>query len=228
MTFSIVAHDAGSGQLGAAALTHMLSVGSLVTWVRPGVGAAVTQAFVNPYLALDAFDQLERGRNVQAALDEVIGADPRREGRQFALVDVRDDTAVWTGDAPRDWKGHRSGTGWSVQGNRLVGPEVVEAAAEALTRDVERSLVQRLLDALEAGEREGGDRKGHRSANLVVVGSEAYPLWDLRVDYAQDVMAEFRNVYETVRGDLYPEILKMPTREDPASELDFGADEQTA
>lgn len=228
MTLSIVAFDERTGQAGAAALTYMLGVGKLVTWVRPGVGAAVTQAFPNPYLALDGFELLVDGRDARQALDIVLAGDPKSEGRQVALVDAAGRTAAFTGEAPQDWKGHRTDRGFSVQGNRLTGPAVLDAMAEAFRAQPERELVQRLLDALRAGEREGGDRKGHRSASVEVYGVERYPLWELRVDYADAPLDALQETYRIVRGDLWPEVQRMPTRADPGGDFDFGDDRQTA
>lgn len=221
MTLSIVARDPRTGEFGSAALTYMLASGKLVTWVRPGVGAAVTQAFPNPYLAHDAFDLLAQGYPTPEAVDVVVGKDPGSRGRQFAVVGHDGEAAAFTGEAPEDWKGHRTGAGWSVQGNRLTGPEVLDAMAEAFAAAPDDELVQRLLAALRAGDDAGGDRLGHRSASVEVYGRESYPLWEVRVDVSERPMERLLDAYEVVRGELWPEIQRMPTRANPHGDLRF-------
>jgi uncharacterized Ntn-hydrolase superfamily protein len=231
MTFSLVAHDPRTGMVGAGAMTAMVGVGKLVPWARPEVGVAATQAFINPYLALDALDLVEAGRSAREALDELIAADPGRVGRQVGVVDTRGGSASWTGDRPDDWKGHRTGTtdaggGWACQGNRLAGPRVLDDAVEAFLAEPDEDLVLRLLRALQAGEDAGGDTKGHLSATVYVMDREAYPLWDLRVDHAEDPMDALWDLHGVVAEKLMWQIDKMPTRDDPVGgfddELDHG------
>lgn len=227
MTFSIVARCETTGELGVAALTNALGVGKLVVHARARVGAAATQAEVNPYLAIDALARLADGVPAPQAVREVLAGDPGREHRQLGLVD-RDGTAVaHTGTEAPGWAGHRVGDGVSVQGNRLEGDAVVDATLEAFLSS-EGELVDRLIEALAAGLAEGGDAEGHRSAGLTVVDREAYPLWDLRVDHDDDPLARLREEATLLGDELIPQIRRMPTRAQPLGGLDDAADQPEA
>ncbi len=226
MTYSLVAHDPRTGQVGVAAMTAMVGVGKLVSHARSGTGAAASQAFMNPYLALDGLDRLAEGAGARETLDRLIAVDPGSVGRQFALVDTDGGSAAWTGDEPDEWKGHRTGTsgeggGWACQGNRLAGPQVLDSAIAIFLADPGRPLVERLLAALDAGERAGGDTNGHRSAALLVMSTEAYPLWDLRIDHGENPLGDLHRLYEVVDENLAWQIEKMPTRDNPLGEYDF-------
>ena len=103
-----------------------------------------------------------------------------------------------------------------MQGNRLVGPQVLDAVAEAFRHADKRPLIERLIEALAAGDRCGGDRHGESSAVIYVVDQEAYPLWDIRVDHHLDPVAELRRLHDVFAREVLPEILAMPTRDNPA------------
>jgi uncharacterized Ntn-hydrolase superfamily protein len=226
MTYSLVAHDPRTGQVGVAAMTAMVGVGKLVSHARSGIGAAASQAFLNPYLALDGLDRLAAGKGAVETLDRLIAVDPGAVGRQFALVDTGGGSAAWTGDEPDEWKGHRTGTtdeggGWACQGNRLAGPQVLDSAVAVFLADPERPLVERLLASLDAGERAGGDTNGHRSATVLVMSTEAYPLWDLRIDHGEDPLRDLHRLYDVVDENLAWQIQKMPTRDNPLGGYDF-------
>lgn len=228
MTFSLVAHDPDTGHVGVGAMTGIPGVGKLVAHARAGLGAAATQAMTNPYLAFDGLQRLGEGMPANEVVDELIQADPGREGRQFGLVDVAGRSAAHTGALPEDWKGHRTGPHFACQGNRLVGPEVVDAAVEAYLDREGAPLVERLLAAIDAGEDHGGDRVGHRSATVVVMGTELYPIWDLRVDAIDDPLREIHRLHEVFAEELVPHILLMPTREDPLGGFDYAGSAGTA
>ena len=227
MTYSLCARCPRTGEMGVAVMTHMLGAGKLVSHATAHVGAAASQAFMNPYLAVDGLDALAEGASAQAALDRLVSKDPGRDGRQFGLVDGSGGSAAWTGTAPEDWKGHRTGDGYAAQGNRLAGPEVLDAAVEAFHRRPDAALVDRLVAALDAGERAGGDWKGHRSATVLVVQDEAYPLWDLRVDHAEDPLADLHALYQAVTEHLLEEVQRLPTRENPMGAFDFERSEES-
>lgn len=218
MTLSIIARCARSRQFGVCAATALPAVGKLLAHAAPGIGAVATQARLNPYIGLDGLRLLERGMDAQEALEELKRRDPRADRRQFALIDADGRTAAWTGESCIGWAGARMGQGFSVQGNRLTGPEVVEAGADAF-RDTEgEPLVDRLMEALAAGVAAGGDREGERSAAVYVVESEEYPLWDIRVDDHDDPVAELRRLRRVFAEKLLPSIRMMPTRDDPSGE----------
>jgi uncharacterized Ntn-hydrolase superfamily protein len=224
VTFSLVARCPRTGQLGVGAMTAMLGIGKLVAHATAQVGAAATQAMVNPYLAFDGLYRLDRGVSAPDVLEELIAADPGREGRQFGLVDAQGRVAAHTGSLPEDYKGHRIGDGWACQGNRLAGPEVLDAAVAAFRADPDAPLVERLLAALDAGEDEGGDLKGHKSATVTVVERELYPLWDLRVDESDEPLREIHALHEEFEAELIPQIRMLPTRDDPLGGFDYEKD----
>jgi uncharacterized Ntn-hydrolase superfamily protein len=216
MTFSIIARCPRSGQFGVAAATAMPAVGKLLSHAAAGVGAVATQAQVNPYLGLDGLALLRQGLSAKTALERLKGTDPCMELRQCALIDAQGDTVCWTGEKCIPWAGSLADEQFSVQGNRLVGPQVLEAVAEAFRRGDDRPLIERLIEALAAGDRCGGDRHGESSAVIYVVDREQYPLWDIRVDHHLDPVAELRRLHDVFAREVLPEILAMPTRENPA------------
>lgn len=211
MTFSIVARCPTTGQLGVAAVTAVPAVGKLLTWAAPRAGAVATQAHINPYLGFDALPLLRAGRDADETLREVLGADPHRDLRQLAIVDGVGRVAVHTGEAATDWKGHRVGEAFVVCGNYLVGPSTVDAMFDAFAT-ASGELAERLVVALEAGVRAGGDRRGCSSATVYVVDQEEYPLWDVRVDDHASPLRELRRLYGVFRDHVVPEIRKMPKR----------------
>lgn len=228
MTFSICAHCPRSGQVGVGAMTALLGVGKLVSHAQAGVGAAAAQAFVNPYLALDGLALLKQGVAPEAAVAQVIEADPGKAGRQLGLIDMRGNAAAWTGPRAQDWKGHRTGPHWAVQGNRLAGPEVLDAMVETYEASAGKELVERLLESIEAGEAAGGDIKGHQSATILVIDTEQYPLWELRIDHSDDPATAIRKLYKEVHNQLIEHVRRMPTRDNPMGDYDFSDDAQSA
>jgi uncharacterized Ntn-hydrolase superfamily protein len=219
MTFSLVAQCSRTGQLGVGALTAMAGVGKLVTYARAGIGAVATQAFLNPYYGIDGLRLMEQGLPAGEALARLVEADPGREVRQCAMVDAAGGLGCWTGRQTPAWSGHISADGYSAQGNRLVGPETLEAALEAFQSAPTRELAERLLLGLEAGEATGADVAGTLSGTIYVVDSEEYPLWDIRVDHADDPAAALRELYEEFAEEFVPMVAKLPTRADPLGDL---------
>lgn len=218
MTFSIVAQCRRSGQFGIAAATAMPAVGKLLTHAFVGAGAVATQARINPYLGIDGLEHLRRGLAADAVIEMLKQGDPRMDLRQVAVVDAAGRTAAWTGEGCPGFAGHHQGDGFCVQGNRLAGPRVLQAAAETFTSLFDRPLDERLVHALAAGDAEGGDRKEERSATIYVVDTEEYPLWDIRVDEHEHPIEELRRLHEIFRTDLLPQIKRMPSRANPAGE----------
>ena len=219
MTISIIARCPKTGEFGIAAATAVPAVGKLLTHALPKIGAVATQAMLNPYLGIDGVRLLAEGRSARAVVDELSAADERAERRQFAVIDRAGDTAVWTGSGCKDWAGSVEGKGFSVQGNRLTGPDVVNAAAEAFEATGGDDLVDRLLRALEAAAiGPDGDRLGERSATIYIVAGEDYPLWDIRVDEHHDPISELARLRQVFAAELLPHIRSMPKREEPGGE----------
>ncbi|UYN99799.1 MAG: DUF1028 domain-containing protein [Devosia sp.] len=193
MTFSIVARDKLTGQLGVATATAGPAVGSLVPHAQAGVAAIATQALTNPYLA---FDFLARAAELGAeqALSAALDADPDRERRQAIGIDAQGHIAAWTGELCQDHAGHMVDDGLAVAGNILSGPDVLTAMVEA--GKAEAPLAERLMGALEAGAAAGGDKRGINSAALKVFGAETYPIVDVRVDWSEDPLPALLSLLE--------------------------------
>ena len=218
-TFSISARCARSGMLGVAVSTAVPGVGGICPFVRPGVGAVSTQAWVNPYLGLDAVELLAQGKSAEQALGEVIEADPGRAVRQLGLVDAQGRSSAWTGEECVVWAGQKTGPDVSIQGNMLVGPETIEAMFARFAATGDDSLPERLVKVLEAGQAAGGDKRGRQSAAMIVFETERYPHIDLRVDEHDDPVRELRRVFEVAKQQYLPFIVGMPTRENPLGAL---------
>ena len=197
-TYSIVAGDPASGELGVAVQSHWFSVGSIVSWARPGVGAVATQSIAEPAYGPRLLERLGAGRLPADALRELLAADDEARFRQVAVVDAELRTAVHTGEGCIDYAGHVEGEGFSVQANMMAAPEVWPAMAEAFA-GADGALARRLLAALDAGDAAGGDARGRQSAALLVVPGQGDP-WatvaDLRVEDDPDPLAELRRLLD--------------------------------
>jgi len=200
-TFSIVAADLETGEVGCAVQSKYFSVGSVVPWVRAGVGAVATQAAGVAVYGQLVLEELERGVSPQEALAHVLADDPGRETRQLGVVTAAGRAAAFTGVRCNDWAGQRTGAGFAVQGNILAGPEVVDEMARAY-EETSGALVHRLVVALEAGQAAGGDRRGQQSAAVVVerAGGRAESregidrICDLRVEDHAEPIRELRRL----------------------------------
>jgi uncharacterized Ntn-hydrolase superfamily protein len=169
-TFSIVAIDPATGDLGIAVASRYFAVGAVVPWAEAGVGAIATQAGVNVGYGPRALELLRQGLTAQQVLDRLLAEDtfPRKDARQVAIVDAKGNVAVFTGDAANAWRGHVTGKTWSAQGNILVGEHVVEAMGRAF-ENTNDELAEKLFAALKAGDDAGGDSRGRQSASILVV-----------------------------------------------------------
>ena len=220
-TFSIVAHEAATGAWGVAVQSKFISVGSVVPFAVAGVGAVATQALANAAYGPDGLASLKRGTSAEQTVRQLTAADPERDHRQLGVVDAKGRAAAFTGSKCMDWAGHEVGEGFTCQGNILFGPAVVRAMArtyEATPGDI----ADRLLAALAAGQREGGDRRGMQSAALLVAragqGYGGTDRWiDVRVDDHPSPIEELTRVFR-----LYD--LTMLSREDPATLLRIEGD----
>jgi uncharacterized Ntn-hydrolase superfamily protein len=179
-TYSIVARDEASGEMGVAVQSHWFSVGGAVAWARPGVGAAATQSVVEVAHGPNMLDRMQDGLGAGEAIAAVLGPDAQARFRQLGAVDARGGAAAHTGDGCIAYAGDVLGAGFSCQANMMAGETVPEAMAEAY-REHSGELPARLLAALEAAERAGGDIRGRQSAALLVVPAEGEP-WRTRID----------------------------------------------
>jgi uncharacterized Ntn-hydrolase superfamily protein len=169
-TFSIVAFDPATGDLGVAVASRVFGVGNHVPWAEAGVGAIATQAAMNGGYGPRGLELLRQGLTAQQVLERLLAEDKfdRLEGRQVAIIDAKGNIAVHTGPAANEWKGHIKGATFTVQGNILAGPHVAEAMARAF-ESATGELAERLYAALKAGDDAGGDRRGRQSASILVV-----------------------------------------------------------
>lgn len=170
MTYSIVAFDADNGDLGVAVQSKFPNVGVTIPFACAGIGAVATQSYCNTSFGARGLALLENGATPQQAIDILVAGDPERDYRQVGIVDARGGAATFTGGGCFDWAGGLTGKDYAVQGNTLVGMEVVEAMASAFEQN-SGPLCERLLAALSAGQATGGDRRGQQSAALLVVRS---------------------------------------------------------
>lgn len=214
MTFSVVAYCRRTGQIGVGASTGVQSVGKLACHGIPQVGVVASQALLNPYLAYDGLRLLQHGATAREALDAVIALDKQAQSRQVGVVDTQGRTAVWTGDETIPWAGHVQGDRFATQGNRLAGPHVLEAVFATMNRTVHLDLAERLVLAIQAGERQGGDTKDERSANIMVFSEEEYPLCDIRIDDHDDPMHELGRLYRLYVEEILPSMRNIPRRKD--------------
>lgn len=196
MTFSVVAHDATTGELGVAAASCTLAVGRAVVWGRAGIGVVATQAHTRRGYGPRGLDRLAAGQRPDAAMTDLLGKDSDPGGRQVAMLSAAGMVAAHTGEDCVSVATHQTGDGWSAQGNMLAGEQVVPAMATALATRSDVPLAERLMAALVAGERAGGDLRGRQSAALLVVGPkrsgepwDEVPI-DLRVDDSRDPLGE--------------------------------------
>ncbi len=214
-TFSIVALDRRTGDLGVAVQSKFIAVGSVVPWAKAKIGAVATQASANVTYGPKAIKMLEQGLDSSEVLRRLLAEDVSTQSRQVAVVDAKGTVAVHTGKECMDWAGHVTGDGYSCQGNILTGKNVVESMARAY-EETPGDLIDRLLAALSAGQRAGGDRRGQQSAALLVVrekgGYEGFTdrYVDLRVDDSPQPIDELKRIFK-----IYD--MTMLSREDPSN-----------
>jgi uncharacterized Ntn-hydrolase superfamily protein len=222
MTFSIVAWDPTTRMTGVAVATKHLAVGALVPHAKADIGAIATQGQTNPLLGILGLQLLEQHSlsNNEAetiTLEDIVATllqeDEDRHHRQLHLVDCQGRTAAWTGEKCIDWAGHFTFPNFSVAGNMLVGEQTLTAMANAYQAKEGMEFCERLLQALEAGETAGGDKRGRQSAALYIVHQDDYPHLDLRIDHHDNPIAQLRYLFEESRKDYYQSFRKsMPTK----------------
>ena len=222
MTWSIVARDA-DGAFGVAVASRFFAVGALCPNARSGIGALSTQALVNPGYGPSGLDQLERGVAAADAVARLVAGDEGREHRQLHLVDQRGRCAAHTGALCIDWCGDRAHDGFSVAGNMLAGPAVLDETARAYQAHASAPFAERLLAAMAAGEAAGGDKRGKQAAALLIHTTEIYPFLDLRVDDHPDPIAELKRLYQVSLERYQPFLACLPSAARPAGITDRAA-----
>jgi uncharacterized Ntn-hydrolase superfamily protein len=204
-TYSIVARDPRTGEMGVAVQSHWFSVGSNVAWAEAGVGAVATQSFIDPSYGRGGLDLMRGGASPGEALKTLLAKDEGRDVRQVALVDARGRVAAHTGAKCIEAAGDHAGAGYSVQANMMVNDRVWPAMARAF-ESARGDLAERMLAALDAAQGEGGDIRGRQSSALVVVRAEstgkpwADRLFDLRVDDHPEPLRELRRLVRLQRA----------------------------
>jgi uncharacterized Ntn-hydrolase superfamily protein len=206
-TYSIVARDPDTGELGVAVQSHWFSVGSVVAWAEAGVGAIATQSFVDPGYGPNGLDLMRKGTEAPDALRRLLAKDTQSDVRQVAMVDARGRVAVHTGARAIAAAGHHRGSQYAVQANLMTSDRVWPAMAKAY-ESTKGDLAERLLAALDAAEAAGGDIRGKQSAALLIVKAKSSGrpwaggdrLYDLRVDDAPKPLDELRRLVRLQRA----------------------------
>lgn len=205
-TYSIVARDAKTGEMAVGVQSHWFSVGTAVPWVEAGVGVVATQSFVNKSFGLRGLALLKEGKSPQEALDILLADDEAREVRQVSILDAQGRVATHTGKQCIRYAGHITGKEFSVQANMMLTDKVWPAMAKAFEQSNGKPLAERVLLAMEAAEREGGDIRGKQSAALIVVkGKATGEPWDdrtidLRVDDHEKPLDELARLLKVYRA----------------------------
>lgn len=199
-TYSIVARDEKTGEMAVGVQSHWFSVGTSVPWVEAGVGAVATQSFVDKSYGPKALALLKKGFTPQQALDSLTKADPGREVRQVAIIDTRGNVASHTGKNCIQVANHIKGTNFSVQSNMMLGSQVCAFMARSFEQSVGKPLAERVLLALEAAQKAGGDIRGMQAAAIAVVPGTPTDSWnnktvDIRVDDSPQPLQELRRLY---------------------------------
>ena len=198
-TFSILARDPETGDLGVAVQSHWFSVGTLVPWAEAGVGAVATQSFVDPAYGRLGLEMMRAGKSAPDALKALLAGDEGRDGRQVAMIDTQGRVDAWTGRSDIQAAGHIVGKNFSVQANMMLNDQIWPAMARAF-ESTQGDLADRMLAALDAAQSAGGDIRGRQSAAIVVVtGKPTGQSWkdrifDLRVDDSAQPLKELRRL----------------------------------
>jgi uncharacterized Ntn-hydrolase superfamily protein len=220
MTWSIVARDPETGYLGIAVATRFFAVGGLVPHIRGGIGAVATQAFVSPLYGTDGLALLATGKAPDEIIAELTARDAGRDQRQLHLIDALGRNAAFTGAKCIDWAGHLIDDNVSVAGNMLAGPDVVAETLATYRKAMDKPFIERLLEAMQAGEDAGGDKRGKQSAALLVHRDQDYPWLSIRADDHPDPLAELRRLY-AVAQERYMHVAEtMATKANPNGMID--------
>ncbi len=215
MTWSIIARDPNSDLIGIAIASRFFAVGAVCTGAEAHVGAACTQALMNPTLAPRSLALMREGLQPTDVCKMLITGDEGAAVRQLHMMDWQGHAAGHTGSDCVDWCGHVHEQNLSVAGNMLAGSAVVEDTFEAFRSASDLPIVERLLAAMEAGEAAGGDKRGKQSAALLLQGSQPYPRFSIRADDHAEPLAELRRLYDVARDVFIPFSACFPTPERP-------------
>ncbi|MFO1080757.1 MAG: DUF1028 domain-containing protein [Reyranellaceae bacterium] len=199
MTFTVVGRCPRTKMLGVAMATHAPAVGNRCPVVIPRMGAASVQAIADPRLTLLCTRLIGLGYHAPKIIAELEASDPNAGLRQIGVVDAWGHAAAMTGAENGAWAGHVVGEGWLTMGNGVVGARVVEAMAESMRGTADELLEERLVRAVEAGGRAGGQADGHVSSSILVFGDEPFAYIDLRVDVHDEPIGELRRIFEWFR-----------------------------
>ncbi len=219
MTWSIVARHP-SGAFGVAVASKFFAVGALCPAVANGKGALSTQALVNPLYARDGIAALNAGLASQEVVKRLTQADAGREMRQLHVVDASGKSAAHTGKSCIEWCGHLTRENFSVAGNMLAGPQVIEETARVFEASASLPFAEQFMAAMEAGEAAGGDKRGKQGAALLIHTTEDYPFLSLRVDDHADPLAELRRLHAVSLERFQPFMGCLPSRAQPAGITD--------
>jgi uncharacterized Ntn-hydrolase superfamily protein len=220
MTWSIIARDGATGQFGIAVATKFFAVGARVPHIAPGLGGVATQALVNPYYGIDGVRLLQDGKSPREIVAALLATDEGRESRQLHIMDAQGHIAAHTGKDCVDWCGQLRGDGFSIAGNMLAGPQVLDETAKVYRSNTTLPFAQRLIAAMRAGEAAGGDKRGRQSAAMLINEGEEWSALDLRVDDHIDPLAELERL-ERVSRERWVHFRKfLPTRQNPAGITD--------
>jgi len=220
MTWSIIARDTATGQIGIAVATRFFAVGARVPHIAAGLGGVATQALVNPYYGIDGIRMLREGGSPQEIVSRLTAADDGRESRQLHILDAAGRIAAFTGKDCVDWCGHLAGEGFSIAGNMLAGADALEETAKTYLAGESLPFARRLIVAMRAGEAAGGDKRGKQSAALLIHEREEWSALDLRVDDHDDPLAELERLEQVSRKHWVHFRKFLPTRQNPAGVTD--------
>jgi uncharacterized Ntn-hydrolase superfamily protein len=220
MTWSILARDAATGAFGVAVTTKFFAVGAGCPHAMSNAGALATQALINPTLGPRGLRLLAEGVRAAAVIETLLASDQGRETRQLHVLDASGRAAAYTGRNCVDWCGHLSRTGFSVAGNMVAGPRVIEDTALAYEAGAHLPFAERLIGALDAGQAAGGDKRGKQSAALKIYAGEEYAWLDIRVDDHPEPLVELRRLHEEARRRYLVFHRFLPTRNDPSGVFD--------
>ena len=218
MTWSIAARDA-DGSFGVAIASRFFAVGALCVHTRRKLGALATQALMNPLYGPQGIELLAAGASAEDVVRRLIDADEGRAQRQLHVIGASGRPAAWTGEQCIDWCGHAVHDDFSVAGNMLAGPEVLDATVAAFVASRGRPLGERLLAAMAAGDAAGGDKRGKQAAALRLHGDDDYPRLDLRVDDDAEPIDELRRLYDKSFERFQPFVACLASSRDPVGLL---------